>query len=239
MSGKPMLQVSDLQVRYGRIAALSGVSLRVNEGEIVGVVGPNGAGKSTMLLAIAGALRPAVGEISFNGSSIVGNAPEFVVRQGISLVPEGRRILSTLTVEENLRLGATCRIDRRGVEEDLKEIIDIFPILGTYLDSPGGGLSGGEQQQLAIGRALMARPKLLLLDEPSLGLAPLVVDLVFSKLENLRESGVTVLVVEQNAARTVESADRIYVLRGGTIKFHGTNEEVKTRFDLAQAYLGT
>jgi branched-chain amino acid transport system ATP-binding protein len=238
MSQSRLLQVSDLHVSYGRIKALAGVFLDVAEGEIVGVVGSNGAGKSTLLSTIGGVLSPAVGEIAFEGRSIVGLAPESIVRTGVSLVPEGRRILGTLSVEENLRLGATCRADRHSVEEDLEDVVDMFPILGNYLRSPARGLSGGEQQQLAIGRALMARPKLLLLDEPSLGLAPLLVNLVFSKLEELRENGVTILVVEQNAARTVEVATRIYVLRGGTVDFHGTSEEVKTRFDLAQAYLG-
>jgi branched-chain amino acid transport system ATP-binding protein len=204
----------------------------------VTLVGPNGAGKSTTLLAIVGMARPTSGRITFGSDSLVGESPENIVRRGISLVPEGRRIHATLTVEENLRLGATVRNDRAAVRADLDDVLNRFPILGTYLRNPAGKLSGGEQQQLAIARALLSRPRLLLLDEPSLGLAPLLVDLVFDSLERLRTEGMTILLVEQNAMRAVELADRAYVLRTGTIELEGARDELLERADFEAAYLG-
>jgi branched-chain amino acid transport system ATP-binding protein len=233
-----VLKIERLHVHYGRIAAVRGISLHVEEGEIVTLVGPNGAGKSTTLLAIVGMARPTSGRITFGSDSLVGESPENIVRRGISLVPEGRRIHATLTVEENLRLGATVRNDRAAVRADLDDVLNRFPILGTYLHNPAGKLSGGEQQQLAIARALLSRPRLLLLDEPSLGLAPLLVDLVFDSLERLRTEGMTILLVEQNAMRAVELADRAYVLRTGTIELEGARDELLEKADFEAAYLG-
>jgi branched-chain amino acid transport system ATP-binding protein len=233
-----MLAVEGLAVRYGSISAVRDVSLYVEQGEVVGVIGPNGAGKTTTLSAIFGLVRAAAGTIQYEGKSLLGLNPEAVVRRGIALVPEGRHIFGTLTVAENLMLGSTPRADRRTYRDDFDALFERFPILETYLDSPAGRLSGGEQQQLAIARALLSKPKLLLLDEPSLGLAPRVVDLVFEIIGELRDEGVTVLLVEQNAARTVEFADRTYVLRDGAVRHSGTREELVDRLDLAHAYLG-
>jgi branched-chain amino acid transport system ATP-binding protein len=232
-----MLQIEQLTVHYGPLAAVRDVSLQVRAGEIVGLIGPNGAGKSTTLMTVVGVLKPAAGSISLEGRSIVGNAPERIARLGVALVPEGRRIFATLTVEENLQLGATPRRDREAVAGALERIYERFPVLRQYRSSPAGRLSGGEQQQLAIGRALLASPRLLLLDEPSLGLAPLVVDLVFDVLRGLREEGITILLVEQNAKRTVELADRTYVLRSGTVELEGTRDEL-LRSDVEAVYLG-
>jgi branched-chain amino acid transport system ATP-binding protein len=233
-----MLQIEALVVHYRRIVALRGISLEVNQGEIVGVVGPNGAGKSTTLMATMGVVRPTSGSVTFEGRPLVGLAPERIVKQGLSLVPEGRRILATLTVAENLRLGATVRTDRAAVKADLEEIFERFPILKTYADTTAGRLSGGEQQQLAIARALLSRPRLLLLDEPSLGLAPLMLDLVFEVLQQLKDEGTTILLVEQNANRTLELADRTYVLRTGAIELEGTRDELLRHADFEAAYLG-
>ncbi len=220
-----MLEITDLRAGYGRIAAVRGISLTVADGEIVGLIGSNGAGKSTTLSTIAGVKSPASGSIVFDGAPIVGLAPERIVRRGISLVPEGRGVFGTLTVEENLLLGGTARKTRE-TQADLQLMFARFPILETYRNSPGAGLSGGEQQQLVIARALLARPKLLLLDEPWLGLAPLMVDRIFEILEELRGDGVTVLLVEQNARRTVELADRTYIMSRGEIALSGTREEL-------------
>jgi len=233
-----MLEVSDLSVRYGSILALRGISLEVNEGEIVGVIGPNGAGKSTLLMATAAAIPVAEGDIRFEGTTVLKQRPEDVVGRGISLVPEGRHIFQTLTVGENLKLGATIRNDADGVETDRRRVFELFPILKEYLDTPAGKLSGGEQQMLAIGRALLARPRLLMLDEPSLGLAPIVIDRVFETLEQLREGGVTILLVEQHAERTLELADRVYVLRTGNIEISGTAAELAADSQFERAYLG-
>jgi branched-chain amino acid transport system ATP-binding protein len=233
-----LLQVSDLTVHYGRIAGVRRLCLEVKEGEIVGLVGPNGAGKSTTLSAIVGALSPTEGSITFEGRSLVGDAPERIVRRGIALVPEGRRIFGTLTVAENLQLGMTPRRDRLGARGDLEGILERFPSLRTYYNSSAAKLSGGEQQQLAIARALLSRPQLLLLDEPSLGLAPKMVDLVFEVLRDLRVSGMTILLVEQNATRAIEFADRSYVLRGGTIVLEGPRDDLLEASDFAAAYLG-
>jgi branched-chain amino acid transport system ATP-binding protein len=233
-----MLEIENLQVHYGPVAALRGVSLRVDEGEIVGLIGPNGAGKTTLLSAISGIVRPSGGTVMFQGTSVVGDSPERIVRRGISLVPEGRHIFGTMTVAENLRLGMTIRQDRDQAEADCRQLLEDFPALARYYRSSAGMLSGGEQQQLAIARALLASPKLLLLDEPSLGLAPLVVDQVFDALGSLRERGVTILLVEQVALRTAEFADRTYVLRTGAMTLSGTREELSADADFATAYLG-
>jgi branched-chain amino acid transport system ATP-binding protein len=233
-----MLEIGGLAVRFGSIAALRGVSLEVGAGEVVGLIGPNGAGKTTMLAAITGQVAPTDGRINFEGEPLLGRAPDDIVRMGISLVPEGRDIFGSLSVAENIRLGATIRRDRE-VDADRERMLDRFPVLRKYLHRPAAQLSGGEQQQLAIVRALMSRPRLLLLDEPSLGLAPLVIDLVFDEIARLRDEGVTVLLVEQNAARTIAFADRSYVLRSGTVVAAGRPEELATTADLADLYLGT
>ncbi len=232
-----MLTIENLHVHYGRLTAVKGISLHVESGEIVALIGPNGAGKSTTLAAIMGLVRPAAGRITFEENSLVGQAPENVARRGISLVPEGRRIFATLTVEENLRLGATVGRGRN-FNDDSRDVFDRFPVLKQYYDTPAGRLSGGEQQQLALARALLSRPKLLLLDEPSLGLAPLLVDLVFDSLERLRADGVTMLLVEQNAARAVEFADRTYVMVTGKINLEGERDALLAEADFEAAYLG-
>jgi branched-chain amino acid transport system ATP-binding protein len=234
-----VLELKDVSVSYGRIAAVQGLTLEVKQGEFVGLVGHNGAGKSTTLMTISGALSPVSGDILLEGRSIVGLAPDEILRRGIALVPEGRRIFGRLTVGENVRIGATVRKDKKAMEEDIRSVVERFPVLQRYWNSSGAKLSGGEQQQLAIARALVSRPKLLLLDEPTLGLAPLMVDRVFDILEQLHASGTTILLVEQNAARTIEMADRTYVLRtGGRIQFHGTAAELAEIGDFETAYIG-
>lgn len=233
-----MLEVDGLIVRYGSTPALHGISLDVREGEAVALIGPNGAGKTTTLAAIAGLVRQSAGSILFDGLSLAGESTEGIVRRGISLVPEGRHIFATLTVAENLGLGATPRTNKREIDDDLERVLQLFPVLRTYHRSPAGKLSGGEQQQLAIARALLARPRLLMLDEPSLGLAPRVIDLVFETLERLRAEAVTLLLVEQNVERAVQFADRTYVLRSGRMRLSGTRDELIADGDLAATYLG-
>ncbi len=234
-----MLKITNLSVHYGRVRAVQNLSLEVSEGELVGLVGHNGAGKTTTLMTITGALRPAAGEIVFQGRSIVGRSPDSILRAGISLVPEGRRIFGRLSVGENLKIGTTVRRDRRQADEDIKRLLERFPVLERDWKKSGAKLSGGEQQQLAIARALLSSPKLLLLDEPTLGLAPLIIDQVFELLQELKREGVTILLVEQNAARTIEIADRTYVMRsGGRIEFHGTAEELAARGDFETEYIG-
>lgn len=233
-----MLKLNDVSVHYGRIPAVQQLSLEVGEGELVGLVGHNGAGKTTTLMTITGVLKPTAGDVTFEGRPIAGRSPDEILRSGISLVPEGRRIFGRLTVGENLRIGATSRRDS-AVENDIKGVVERFPVLGYHWDKSGAKLSGGEQQQLAIARALLSRPKLLLLDEPTLGLAPMIVDQVFEILQELHQEGVTILLVEQNAARTIEVADRTYVMRsGGRIQFHGTSEELAKIGDFESAYIG-
>lgn len=211
--------------------------MSVDKGEIVCVVGPNGAGKSTTLHTIAGTLTPAEGSVRLDGASIVGEAPEKIARMGISLVPEGRHVFTRLTVEENIRLGSQMRNDRDRIESDFDGILTYFPFLRERLSSPGGKLSGGEQQQLVIARALMTRPKIILLDEPALGLGPIVVDTVYGILHTLRSDGITLLVVEQSTHRALENADRIYVLRSGQIALHGKSKDL-TDEEVEQAYFG-
>jgi branched-chain amino acid transport system ATP-binding protein len=233
-----MLKIENLDVRYGRTHAVHGISLEVDEGELVGLIGPNGAGKTTTLSAIFGLVHPSEGSITFEGHSLIGRAPEEIVGLGIALVPEGRHIFATLTVAENLQLGGTPNKDRGRLQADLGRIFELFPVLKACYSRSAGKLSGGEQQQLAIARAMLSRPRLLLLDEPSLGLAPRVIDLVFDALAELKTQGVTVLLVEQNAARTVAFADRSYLLRRGRIGLSGTRDELVGQVDLAYAYLG-
>jgi branched-chain amino acid transport system ATP-binding protein len=233
-----MLRVEELAARYGRVVALHSVSFDVQPGEIVAIVGPNGAGKSTTLAAISGTLTPTSGTITYDGESLVGLSPERIVRRGVALVPEGRQIFASLSVAENLQLGTTAIRDRSRARADLDRVLERFPILRTYYRASAAKLSGGEQQQLAIARALLSRPSLLLLDEPSLGLAPIMIDRVFETLGELRESGVTVLLVEQNATRAVALADRTYVLRTGRVALSGQREELLRTTDFAAVYLG-
>jgi branched-chain amino acid transport system ATP-binding protein len=232
-----MLRVENLQVYYGRVAGIRGVSLEIAAGEIVGLLGANGAGKSTTLGAIAGLVRAQSGRVLFEGEDILRIAPENVVRKGIALVPENRRIFGHLTVQENLRLGATVRTDRAGVERDIQRIFRHFPVLERLYKSSAGGLSGGEQQQLAIGRALLSSPKLLLLDEPSLGLAPLLVKRVFDVIAELRDEGVTILLAEQYVARTLELADRVYSLSRGQVALAGKASDLRGSTDFQTNYL--
>lgn len=233
-----MLVLENVHVRYGAIAALRGVSLHVEQGEIVGLIGVNGAGKSTTLMTIAGALHPFQGRILFRDVPIVGCPPEDILRKGISLVPEGRRIFPDLTVEENLQLGASIRSDRLEIKRDLDKIFDLFPILAERIKQAAGTLSGGEQQQLAIARGLMSRPALLMVDEPSLGLSPLLVDEIFKLMVQLRETGLTLLLVEQNVERILEIADRAYLINLGMVEFEGPAKELRERVDFISAYLG-
>jgi len=233
-----LLVIENLYSAYDAILALRGVSLTVDQGEMIGVVGVNGAGKSTLLKSISAVVKPRQGSVIFNGDSIVGLSPEAIVRKGIALVPEGRRIFPSLTVAENLRIGAATRSDKAAIQKDIDEMCQRFPILGERLNQHGGTLSGGEQQQLAIARALLSRPKLLMLDEPSLGLAPILVDGMFELIERLRDRGVTILLVEQAVRRTMAIVDRAYLMDIGTIKFAGTPKELLQQADIESAYLG-
>jgi len=232
-----MLRVEELTVRYGTLPAVRSISLAVEEGEIVGVIGPNGAGKTTTLSAVMGLVTPAAGSISFQGEPLDGCGPEDIVRRGVALVPEGRQIFSSLTVAQNLELGETP-LGRRAGSEARERVLERFPALRGLYRKPAAVLSGGEQQQLAIARALLSRPRLLLLDEPSLGLAPQIVDLVFDTLAELRDEGVTIVLVEQNAARTLAFADRTYVMRSGQVVRAGTRSDFAEHPDVAQQYLG-
>jgi branched-chain amino acid transport system ATP-binding protein len=234
---EPILELERLEVAYAGVPAVHGLSLSVGRGEIVGLIGPNGAGKSTTLRAIMGLVRPVGGDIRLAGHSIRGHAPERIARSGVALVPEGRRIYPTLTVEENLRLGLAARRGR-GREGVLASLRDLFPILGRYRRQSAGVLSGGEQQQLAIARALAAEPDVILLDEPSLGLAPTVVDAVFERLGQIRERGVTTLLVEQRAQRTVAAADRTYALANGELRATFTPADASDTDRLVAAYFG-
>ncbi|WP_116999499.1 ABC transporter ATP-binding protein [Desertimonas flava] len=234
----PALTVRGLRVAYGPIHAVRGIDLDVASGELVALVGPNGAGKTSTLAAIAGLTRAQGGTIEFGGRSVAGVAPEDIIRAGIALVPESRNIFASLSVEENLRLGITIRRDRAAAASDVEAQLDRMPILRQRLRQAAGLLSGGEQQQLAIARALVSRPKLLLLDEPSLGLAPRMVDLVFEIVAELREQGTTVLLVEQNASRAVALADRAYVLRTGRVVRSGSSADVLASGALTDDYLG-
>jgi branched-chain amino acid transport system ATP-binding protein len=236
MSEVPMLALEGLEVRYGAVPAVRGLTLQVATGEIVGLIGPNGAGKSTTLHAIMGLLSPRTGAIRLKGSSVVGRRPEEIARSGIALVPEGRRVFGAFTVEENLRLGLAARAGNGG-SAVLEEVYALFPVLGEMRRRQAGALSGGQQQQLAIGRALVAGPELLLLDEPSLGLAPTVVDVVFEALAAIRERGVTVLLVEQRAQRTVAFADRTYVIANGELRETLRPDEADDTAKLIAAYL--
>jgi len=233
-----MLELNDIHARYGAITALRGISISVSQGELVALLGVNGAGKSTTLATIAGVLRPWQGSILFDGSSTLGKPPEQIARLGISLVPEGRDIFPSLTVEENLRLGAYTRSEKSEYRRNLQEVFELFPVLKERLQQLGGTLSGGEQQQLAIARALMSSPRLLMLDEPSLGLAPALVDQIFELIARLHQRGVTILLVEQNVDRTLEIVDRAYVLSTGTIESQGTPQQLRAHADIEGIYMG-
>ena len=236
MSAPAVLELDGLEVRYGSVPAVRGLSLEIGSGELVGLIGPNGAGKSTTLHAVMGVVSPSAGDVRLAGQSIRGRAPEAIARAGIALVPEGRRIFGELTVEQNLQLGLSAR--RRNGAEPLGAAYDLFPVLAEMRERPAGALSGGQQQQLAIGRALVAAPEVLLLDEPSLGLAPTMVDAVFGALTAIRERGVTILLVEQRAQRTVALADRTHVLANGELRMTLTPADANDTEKMIQAYLG-
>jgi branched-chain amino acid transport system ATP-binding protein len=234
-----MLELRDIHTYYGNIQALKGVSLRVEEGEIITLIGANGAGKSTALMSICGIAPPRVGEILFRGEPIHGRPPDEIVALGISQVPEGRRIFPLLTVAENLDMGAFLRRDKAGIKEDLAHVYDLFPILAERRHQAGGTLSGGEQQMLAISRALMARPRLLLLDEPSLGLAPLIVKRIFEIVRRInREDGTTIFLVEQNANLALQLAHRGYVMETGRITLEDRADRLLANEAVRRAYLG-
>ena len=235
---EPMLKIDNIDVYYGAIHALKGISLEVNEGEIVTLIGANGAGKSTTLRTISGLLKPKAGSITFLGQSIVGVRAHEIVKKGISQVPEGRRVFAEMTVMENLDLGAFVRKDKAGIQQDLKHVFELFPRLEERKNQSAGTLSGGEQQMLAMGRALMSRPKLLLLDEPSMGLAPLLIKEIFNIIVDINKSGTTVLLVEQNANMALSIANRAYVLETGRITLSGSAQELAASEDVRKAYLG-
>jgi branched-chain amino acid transport system ATP-binding protein len=233
-----MLKISNVETFYGKIQALRGVNININEGEIVSLIGSNGAGKSTLLMTISGVNKAKTGEIIFEGKNIEKYEPHDIVDLGIAQAPEGRRIFSRLTVEENLRLGAHANEKGKFFDIDVKDIYDLFPVLNDRKSQRGGTLSGGEQQMLAIGRALMNRPKVLLLDEPSLGIAPKLVNQIFLAIKNInKEKKVTIFLVEQNAKKALELADRAYVLVNGKVTIQGTGQELLKNQDIQAAYL--
>jgi branched-chain amino acid transport system ATP-binding protein len=227
----PVLELENLEVRHGAVQAVRGLSLTVDRGEIVGLIGPNGAGKSSTLQAVMGLVRPAGGDVRLHGRSLVGRRTEDIARLGVALVPEGRRIFAELTVDENLRLGAAGRPGG-----DLARVYELFPIVQEFRKRHAGALSGGQQQQLAIARALVARPEVLLLDEPSLGLAPQMVDVVFAALQEIRDRGIAILLVEQRAQRTVALADRSHVLSNGNLRLTLGPEAANDSATLVAAY---
>ena len=233
-----LLQIQNLHVKYGNIEVLHGVSVDVREGEIVSILGANGAGKSTTLLTISGLLRPAQGQILFNGAPLHTMKAHDIVRAGIAHIPEGRRMFGTLTVQENLRLGAFTSNDHQRIQQNQEWIYELFPILKERCNQLAGTLSGGEQQMLAIGRGLMIHPKILLLDEPSLGLAPLLVKTIFQTLQKINAAGVTVVLVEQNARMALKIAHRGYVLEVGKIVLHDEANALLANSDVQNAYLG-
>lgn len=233
-----MLKIDNINVYYGAIHAIKGVSLEVNEGEIVTLIGANGAGKSTILRTISGLLKPKAGEVNFEGKNIAGMPAQNIVKLGISQVPEGRRVFANMTVLENLELGAYIRSDKQGIKEDMNVVFERFPRLSERLTQLAGTLSGGEQQMLAMGRALMSRPRLLLLDEPSMGLAPLLVKEIFSIIKDINAAGTTILLVEQNANMALSIANKAYVLETGRITLSGSAKELAASEEIRKAYLG-
>lgn len=230
-----MLELREVKVAYGGVEVVHGVDLGLASGEVVGMIGPNGAGKSSVLRAVCGLARPSSGEVLFEGRALNGMAPELIARLGLALVPEGRHVFKTLTVAENLRMGMRSNGDSAA---ELERTLERFPILRARAGERADRLSGGEQQQLAIARALLGRPRLLILDEPSLGLAPKTIDLIYELLAGLREEGTTMLLVEQNAARTIGFCDRCLVLSAGRVRAQGRREELEGEPDLLRAYLG-
>jgi len=233
-----MLKIDNINVYYGAIHALKGISIEVNQGEIITLIGANGAGKSTILRTISGILKPKTGQIDFEGKSIAGMPAQDIVKLGISQVPEGRRIFANMTVLENLELGAYIRNDSKGIKEDFDKIFTSFPKLAERRSQLAGTMSGGEQQMLAMGRALMSRPRLLLLDEPSMGLAPLLIKEIFSIIKDINATGTTVLLVEQNAHMALSIASRAYVLETGRITLSGDAKTLAASEDIRKAYLG-
>ncbi len=233
------LRLKNVSVSYGPIQAVRNVNIEITAGEVVTLLGPNGAGKSSLLRAIMGMHPISSGEIILNGQTLNGMATEKIVRCGLTLTPEGRQVFAGLTVYENLRLGAASRTDRQEVKESYTMVFDLFPILADRRNQQAGTLSGGEQQQLAIARSLMSKPRLLMLDEPSLGLAPVIVDQIFDLIARLRNSGLTILLVEQNAEQSLQIADRGYVFASGEIEMSGTSQELRSTSKIMAAYLGT
>ena len=231
------LAIRDLEVAYGGVTAVRGLSLDVEPGEIVGLIGPNGAGKSTTLHAVMGLTPARAGDIRLGDASLRGRTPEAIARSGVALVPEGRRLFAELTVEENLRLGLAARSGTAGIAEDLAEIYELFPVCEEFRDRHSGALSGGQQQQLAIARAMISRPSFLLLDEPSLGLAPTIVDRVFASLRTIAERGIGVLLVEQRAQRTVALAARTHVLANGQLRLTLAPDDAADTDRMVAAYL--
>jgi branched-chain amino acid transport system ATP-binding protein len=233
-----MLTLQDVRVFYGAIQAVKGISLEVRERELVTIVGANGAGKTTTLRTISGIYRPTTGSMIFEGRNLATLPSHEIVALGISQAPEGRQIFGSLSVRDNLMLGATRRADRAGIGQELDYLVSLFPVLGERMNQSGGTLSGGEQQMLAIARALMAKPRLLLLDEPSLGLAPMLVNRIFAVISRLKETGVTILLVEQNARKALEIADRAYVMETGRVILEGDARELAANPEIEKAYLG-
>jgi len=233
-----MLKVDNLNVYYGSIHALKGVSLHVDQGEIVTLIGANGAGKSTLLKTLSGLLKPKEGTIEYLNDSIAGKQAQAIVKSGISHVPEGRRVFAEMSVEENIELGAFLRKDKAGIQQDFQKVYEIFPRLHERRKQTAGTLSGGEQQMLAMGRAILARPKLLLLDEPSMGLAPLMVKTIFQVVKDINQEGTTILLVEQNANMALSIADRAYVIETGRVILSGTAKELQASEEIKNAYLG-
>jgi branched-chain amino acid transport system ATP-binding protein len=233
-----VLTLHDVRVHYGAIQAVKGISLEVRERELVTIVGANGAGKTTTLRTISGIYRPTTGSITFEGRNLAVLPSHEIVALGISQAPEGRQIFGSLSVRDNLMLGATRRADRAGIAQELDYLVSLFPVLGERMNQSGGTLSGGEQQMLAIARALMAKPRLLLLDEPSLGLAPMLVNRIFAVISRLKETGVTILLVEQNARKALEIADRAYVMETGRVILGGDARELAANPEIEKAYLG-
>ncbi|MBD8007698.1 ABC transporter ATP-binding protein [Bacillus norwichensis] len=233
-----MLKINNLNVYYGRIHALKGISLEVEKGEIVSLIGANGAGKSTLLKTLSGLIRPKEGEIIYLDESIAGKPAQSIVKAGISQVPEGRRVFAEMSVEENIELGAFLRRDKAGIQQSFQKVYEVFPRLYERRKQMAGTLSGGEQQMLAMGRAIMARPKLLLLDEPSMGLAPLMVQTIFDIIKDINDEGTTILLVEQNAHMALSIASRGYVIETGKMILSGSAKELQESEEVKKAYLG-
>jgi branched-chain amino acid transport system ATP-binding protein len=237
-SGEALLQIEDISVYYGNIAAVKGLSMTVPKGSIVTLIGSNGAGKSTTLRTISGLLHARTGKVTFEGRDISRTQGHEVVGMGIAHSPEGRRIFPRMTVDENLELGAFTRDDKEGIAADRQHVLELFPRLAERINQKAGTMSGGEQQMLAVARAMMAKPRLLLLDEPSMGLAPVLVDLIFDTIEKIRDSGVTILLVEQNALAALRVADYAYVMESGHLKLEGPARQLAEDDEVVRAYLG-